>query len=431
MCGLRKFSVSLLLSAMAGSSLAGDFNGELKSQSAYGLDSNNLQQQEWLLDLEYTRALWGGDLTVIGRARIDTHDQLNHSSIPATYSAARGPVVVDDVGTLELREMYWDYSGDSIYWRVGKQQVVWGEADGLKLLDVINPQSFREFILDDFDDSRIPLWMLNVEYSLDNGGVIQSLWIPDTTTHHLAPAGSPFAFTSPLFVPQRPEGVELILEEAKAPSLSLKNGDSGIRYLQFVGGWDISVNYLYHYIDAPLVRSNSVGSKLRVTQEYERSHLFGGTLSNAFGDWTLRAELAYETDRYHRDLKASTGVSRADQWSSVVGIDFQGFTDQFISMQWFQASIRKNSEMLVANRREEQLTFLWESKFFNEVLTFKYLHLHSLDHDDGMLQTKLTYNLESSLDVYARADFFYGDSDRLFGQFESADRVALGFEWGF
>jgi len=54
--------------------------------------------------------------------------------------------------------------GNGFALRLGKQQIVWGETDGLKLLDVMNPQNFREFILDEFEDSRLPLW--SVKYTV-------------------------------------------------------------------------------------------------------------------------------------------------------------------------------------------------------------------------------------------------------------------------
>jgi len=50
----------------------------------------------------------------------------------------------------ELREFYLETDWGKSYFTFGKQQVVWGKADGLKVLDVVNPQSFREFILEDF-----------------------------------------------------------------------------------------------------------------------------------------------------------------------------------------------------------------------------------------------------------------------------------------
>jgi hypothetical protein len=209
------------------------------------------------------------------------------------------------------------------------------------------------------------------------------------------------------------------------------DSDFGARFSQFIGGWDLSINYLYHYVDSPVVRVNINSEQLIVDQDYERSHLFGGTASTAFGDWILRAEAIYETNRYQRTISAFPGVSESDQWASVVGFDWQGWTDQFISWQWFQTTVISNDSGLISNRQEDTMTFLWESKYFNETLTFEWLHIHSLDNDDGVVQLKLTYNYEANIDIYASADSFYGDSNDLFGQFDQSDRMSIGFNVGF
>lgn len=424
---------TVVLAIFGNTAYAGDFSGILKSQTSYGSEADKLQQQEWLLDLEYNTSLLGGEVTAIGRLRWDTMDGLNQkgSSRPKTYSRIGGPIATTESGEIDLRELYWEKAKKASYWRIGKQQVVWGEADGLKLLDVINPQSFREFILDDFDDSRIPLWMVNAEFNIADSGVLQLLWIPDTSTHELAPSHSQFAFTSPVLVPRLAPGLDAVVNEAKAPGALLKDSDFGVRFSNFVGGWDISLNYLYHYVDTPVVRSRLEGSQVVVDQEYKRSHLIGGTASTALGDWTLRAELAYETDRYHRTVAVLPGVAAADQWGFVIGLDWQGWTDQFISLQWFQTSITESTPGLVNNQQENRATFLWESNFLNETLTTEWLHIHSLDHGDGVIQPKLTYNYQANIDIYVSADIFYGDSDELFGQFDQADRITIGINWGF
>lgn len=75
-----------------------------------------------------------------------------------------------------LRELYVDTTvgeEDDIYIRAGKQQVVWGTADGIKLLDIINPTDWREFAQNTMEDSRIPVWMVNAESDLDSGGNAQ------------------------------------------------------------------------------------------------------------------------------------------------------------------------------------------------------------------------------------------------------------------
>jgi hypothetical protein len=427
--------VSGLLSLSTSSAFAADVSGILKSQTSINTAENELQQQEWQLDIEYDTGLWGGDLKAIGRIRLDTVDDLNQSSTADTFSAVAKPFATKDWGSIELRELYWETFGDNSFWRIGKQQVVWGEADGLKLLDVINPQNFREFVLDDFEDSRIPLWMLNAEFTLTENGVLQVLWIPDTTVHNLAPSDSPYAFSSSSIVPQATSDLAVQLSPALAPRSPIKDSDIGLRYTDFVGGWDVSLNYLYHYVDEPIVsastQTNSEIPHIQLTQNYERSHLLGGTASSALGDWTIRAEIAFETNRYHRTKQSLSGIVQANQWSSVIGLDYQGWNDQFISVQWFQSRINAAQAELIEHSQEDSLTFLWESNFLNDTLTAKWLQIHSIDHGDGVFRSKVSYNLQSNLDIYVSSDVFYGNKENRFGQFDQGDRVSIGFEWGY
>jgi hypothetical protein len=72
-----------------------------------------------------------------------------------------------------LREFYFDVPAAGWDFRLGKQQVVWGTADGIKLLDVINPTDFRELNQNVFEDARIPVWMLNAEKYFDDGSSVQ------------------------------------------------------------------------------------------------------------------------------------------------------------------------------------------------------------------------------------------------------------------
>lgn len=431
-----KHSTALVLYTVLAQPLMADTDALLKSQTAYSIETEKLQQQEWLLDINNTQSLLGGDLNMIGQIRLDTADDLNRqdSRRPSTYSALSGPMLSDKHGEVDLREFYWQRSGDRVYWRLGKQQVVWGEADGLKVLDVINPQSYREFNLDDFDDSRIPLWMVNAEVSLTDDTNLQILWVPDTSAHELAPQSSPFVFTSPLLVPDAssvPQGINLQLQQAEAPELSLDNSDYGLRLNQFSGGWDLSLSYLYHYVDTPVVRAELSGNILSIQQDYKRSHLFGATASTAMGEWILRSEFAYETDRYHRTQGTLPGVVKSDVISSVIGLDWQGWSDQFVSLQWFHSSRLENTADMISKSDEDSVSLLWESKFLNETLSAKWLQVESLSHEDRQSQLKLTYNLESNMDLYMGADLFHGDKAQLFGQFDQADRVLAGFNLGF
>jgi len=72
-----------------------------------------------------------------------------------------------------LREAYIDTNYGDWAIRAGKQQVVWGTADGAKFLDIINPTDYSEMAQNQMEDSRIPVWMLNSEKTLDDGGQFQ------------------------------------------------------------------------------------------------------------------------------------------------------------------------------------------------------------------------------------------------------------------
>jgi hypothetical protein len=73
-----------------------------------------------------------------------------------------------------LRELYVETPAGDWDVKLGKQQVVWGTADGIKLLDVINPTDFRELNQNTMEDARIPVWMARVERELDaNRGNLQ------------------------------------------------------------------------------------------------------------------------------------------------------------------------------------------------------------------------------------------------------------------
>ena len=86
-----------------------------------------------------------------------------------------------------VRELYFDTRFGDLEMRIGKQQVVWGKADGVKFLDIVNPTDFRYWAQSSMEDSRIPLWMLTAEYPIGDNGSLQLIWVPDVETGNQIP----------------------------------------------------------------------------------------------------------------------------------------------------------------------------------------------------------------------------------------------------
>ncbi len=373
----------------------------------------------------------GSTISAIGRIRADFDDNISPGKPQRWERAdyARPHDLSDDI-QLELRELYWDTTIGDAFLRLGKQQIVWGQADGLKVLDVLNPQSFREFILDDFEDSRIPLWSANAEIPVGEG-LLQLVWIPETTYDELAEPGATFDFTSSRIVPALPQDTAITKFLQVKPSRLVKDSDFAIKYSLFTNGWDLSVNYAYHYVDRPVTRVVASGPGLEIEQSFERTHLLGGTFSNVFGDFTLRGEIGFSTDQYFLSSTTENGVDDSEELTYVLGLDFQGWRDWFVSGQLFQSIVPDHRNGFLRDEVATRATFLVRRDLFNDSLQLEGLLVQSIDDSDGVLQLEISYELTSSLKFIVSGDYFFGSHQGLFGQFDEKDRFSAGFEYGF
>jgi hypothetical protein len=376
-------------------------------------------------------------VTAIARMGLDLVGDLGPAASHApNYSSINGQIFNNENVSLELREFFVDLELGESYLRMGKQQVVWGQADGIKVLDVVNPQSYSEFILADFDDSRIPLWMLNWELPFGDDSELQFLWISDPTYHELAEFGTPYYLTSPLLVPANPLQLDVTILEPDKPNDVIDDSDLGIRYRTFLGGWDVTLNYLYSYTDFPVAYQRlSVESDILTAvlePSYERNNLVGGTLSNALGEFSVRGEFAWNSDVWLMSTDYSIGgVESSEEIAFVLGLDWQRSSSTMVSLQWFQSHLLDYKRTIVRDQTENMVSVLVLQTFDNQSWEFRALALHSLNYEDSMAQFKLKYWLRSNLEIWAGADLFFGDEFGVFGQFSDYDRLLFGLRYGF
>src|SRR6185295_16386887 len=69
----------------------------------------------------------------------------------------------DDKFENELREAYVDtkLKGAPLSFRIGRQQVIWGESDQFRIMDIWNPLDVTwHFQQESWDNIRVPLWLV-------------------------------------------------------------------------------------------------------------------------------------------------------------------------------------------------------------------------------------------------------------------------------
>lgn len=365
------------------------------------------------------------------RVRADTQDQLEPGKPDQQErSGYNRRWLIGDHADAELRELYVDGAAGPLALRIGKQQIAWGQADGLRVLDVVNPISYREFIWPKAEDRRIALWTLNAELSFD-AGALQLLWLPDPTYDELPLDDETFAITSPKLVPNSPPGVPVRVAPTARPKGLLDSSDAGARLSLFAGGWDLTLNYLYHFYDDPVPFSAITPTGVVTTPRYERSQLIGGSASTAFGSTTLRTEVAHSTNRWFltTDPRDADKVFASDELAFVAGLDNTALDNTLLSVQYFQSRMLDPAVGATRDRDEKQMTLLVQRSFANETVKLRTLWLTSLNDQDDAVQAQLSWQVTTSLTLAVSVEQFYGDRTGVFGEFRAASRAGVSFEW--
>jgi len=416
-----------------------DINHSLDLRWAYNTEQGEVQVSElnWQPDAQWSFNN-GGRLSSTLALKFQAETGLRPADMQrSSYSKASRPALLSDNASLELRELYYEQSLGNWYLTLGKQQLVWGAADGLKVLDVVNPQSFQEFILLEEDQSRIPLWAVNAEYQWQDW-TVQLLWIPDKTYHALPEQDAVFAFTSPRLVPQKPpHGVAVHINDAERPERFIKDSDAGLRLSAFIDGWDLSLNYLYQYDNLPALHQSidteALQPAVTITPEYHRTHVLGSTISRAMGHWVFRGELAWFSKHYFLTDNSNNkdGVAQTPEFNFMLGLDWSGIENTLISVQSFQSWLVDYNSAFTRPELDINLTFLVRRSFWNESLQTELLFITNSHNGDGLIRPKISYDWQDNIRLNVGMDVFYGDSDGLYGQFDGNDRFFLEFDIDF
>lgn len=404
--------------------------GVFEVDSVFEVTTFNPIQQKFTITPEFSFNLANLDFTSVLRFRGDLKNSVGPFNRNNHQSDWSKDLYNSKSSDLELRELYTDLTWYHWDMRLGKQQIVWGQADGLKVLDKINPQSFNEFILEDFDDSRIAQWSMYFERQLTNDRSLQLFTILDSTFNEMPIQRNEYRPTTKYFIPDF--GHSTLFNEAKRGSGSIENATYGLQVSEFKNGWDLTYNYLYFHHHNPVLYSHINNGNRIVSPEYERSHLFGASASNSFDDLTLRFEVAYVSDSHQlsKDINQGRGIVEGVEKSYVLGLDWTKFNDTLLSFQLFQ-SHTNNSKFMIRDEVDTKLSFMAKKDYLNETLISEMFYLYSLNDGDGLFRPKISYELDTNQKLVLSMDIFHGIQTGLFGQFSKKDKVKLSYQCSF
>jgi len=409
-------------------------NGYIENESAFQLRSpEKFSKIQNLLELELVGDLmdWG-ELHLLTWVLYDAVYDIYAEDFPEdiideyrSNFTAHAPM--DQI----FREVYVDMFFESMDVRLGKQQVIWGEATGLRITDVVNPQDFREFILDDFTDSRIPLWMAKLTYYVGDY-TFTGLWIPFFEPDRPALSGSTWEWTFNRILP--PAGVTVAVHDADEPDTTWENAEYGARISGLVSGWNITLSYLYAWDDMPSrhIRFDPRASQLIVDPRFHRLMVYGFTFANAFGPFVPRGEFSYYTGKMYNTANpmAVDGLVKRDFLYYMIGTDYSLSTHLF-NFQFIQKIILDYENAIYEARVQNNFSFWWQGKLLNETLKPELLLIYDANEDGWLIRPKIAYDLTDKITVTAGFDIFSGPARSFFGQFDANDRIYTEIKYGF
>jgi uncharacterized protein DUF1302 len=374
----------------------------------------------------------GTRLELSARARLDEVDRLAPGEPPLeTYSPQSRPLALGETGTLELRDAYVEIELDNGIARFGKQQIVWGRLDGLKVLDVLNPQSYREFILEDAGYSRIGLWSGYLDTTLD-AWRLELAVIPDATGHEIPDDGAWFQLTAPRFrygaAPGQPAPP---MNTVRDQSL-IEETAAGVQVSRFFGSVGVSAMAYSGMDHQPLGRIRIVDSAPLLERYYERRNLLGLSADMAIGSLALRAEAAWQPDRTF-NTRSATGLDTIDrdQATLALGADIFAPLDLFVNLQLLVDNVRNAPATLVRPAQDRIATAVVRRSFNYDTVDLEFRMNSSLNTGDRMMSAAATYDYRSNTQLEVRFETFHGTQRGLFGQFEDRDRLLFSLRQFF
>lgn len=358
-----------------------------------------------------------------------------------------------------MRELYFIIDYKDLQLRIGKQQVVWGESDGLRMSDIINPLDMSwHYIFENWEDIRIPLWMMNLKYNFPFG-MGQNLrgelvWIPGDFRHSIfAKEGAPWVIPG-FVVPGLPENLFITSLDSSKPSRQLRNSEIGFR-LQgfFFNNLDLALFVFYSRQDGPVFKEDwlirAINSGFRPTDIYDFlwTTKIGGSL-NFYEPRTkvvYRAEWAFTNKEPYNDIFLSKLYKR-NTFAYMIGFDRPTFIKPlnenktfFLSGQLFQKYIlgwhdsdNINTPDQTRDRYSLLVSFFISTEYYQDTIAPQIFLFYDFSNN-GWVNPQIKYNPTPSWIFTMGAHFIFSHNniDGYLGPVRKDDEVYFEVKYQF
>jgi hypothetical protein len=319
---------------------------------------------------------------------------------------------------ITLRQAYMDIYFDNFDLRIGKQQIIWGKADGVFITDIISPRDLSEFILPDFEEIRIGINALKFDYYLGNS-TFEVVWIPifqATITPDENSIWAPEMLEFPVPIVYYSQNYD--------DGNKLSESEFALKYSYLGSAIDFELMAAYMWDDNPAMHIFlQPDMTLLIKPEY---HSF----SKALGGAVVRGEGAYYFEkRFSSEDYLVNCIKEKDYLHYLVGYDHNWFGVN-VSFQFIQEYIMDYEDDIRNDEFSSTMTFLFTEDLLRETLRLEFFTYYGINNEDALLRPKIAYDFADGFEVQLGANIFVGEEGN-FGQYDENDMIYLKLKLSF
>jgi hypothetical protein len=333
--------------------------------------------------------------------------------------------------TLGLREAYMDMYFDKMDLRIGKQQIIWGKADGVFITDIVSPKDLSEFLLPDFSEIRIGVTSLKTDYYLGDN-TFEFVWIPGFTPTIMPEENS-------IWRPKMSFPVNPTWDFSKKEvDKNIKNSEFFAKISTMTSAVDLEFMAANMWDDDPAMSVEAIIDStthqivsLKIFPEHHRLSVIGGSFSTTIGAYVFRGEGAYYLGKYFTTniLTSNNGLLEKNYAHYLFGID-TSFWDIKLSTQFVQQAILNYNNSIINDEFDNTVTFMTSKTFLRETLKLELFSYIGLNDEDALVRPKLIYDFSDGFQITIGSNLFFGDEGK-FGQFNDNDMIFSKIKYSF
>ncbi len=312
--------------------------------------------------------------------------------------------------------------------KAGRQIVVWGKSDNIRITDVINPLDNRVPGMTDIKDLRLSVGMVKVDYY--SGAWNYSLMlIPENRIMREATPRGEFFPVQEIFI-----GVPDPFLSLERPAFSWENMQYAFAANGIFSGWDLSfyaadvLDQKWHFDrvqgSVPIENINRVVSKVK---------MLGSAVNIASGSWLLKAEAAYLSG-----IRYNTTAREKERLDLLAGVEYRGVKDTLFSFEVANRHIFAHESQMTGqadfvDKNELQSALRLSRSFMNEQLNLSGLvtMFGAKGEYGGFARVWAEYEIMDALSANAGVVDYIGGERPMMEAIKDNDRFFVDIRYSF